>query len=327
MRVKTSFLLLVLESSLIACSQTPIASVSTATLTPTVTTTIRPTPTPGVGGIETALAAYTPPSPNPSRLPTLSFPPTMEPPADFSPVLYGRQLDQLTTFLLLGGVGRETWLAPDISVARFPSAGTYSLHTFTQEAKYFIAGSAPAFSPTCNGYIVGASTTTEESASFVGTLDGWAVTKRPVSELLDEEGFYRKQVVEWLRGEGISAPEVDSLRIYRVDIEGDGTDEVFISAIHLDDSQHTTRAGDYSIVLLRQVVGNEVVTKLVVGDVYRSQEQEITFPRTYSFANFIDLNQDGRLEVVVDVQKWEGIGARVYQIDGDDIIQTLSAEC
>jgi hypothetical protein len=112
-----------------------------------------------------------------------------------------------------------------------------------------------------------------------------------------------------------------------VDIEGDGTDEVFISAAHLDDSQHTTKAGDYSILLLRQVLGNEAITKLVAGDVYRSLEPEITFPRMYSFANFIDLNQDGRLEVVVDIQKWEGIGAQVYQIDGDDIIQTLSAEC
>lgn len=36
---------------------------------------------------------------------------------------------------------------------------------------------------------------------------------------------------------------------------------------------------------------------------------------------------DGRLEVVVDVQKWDGFGARVFQIDGDDVIQTLSAEC
>lgn len=51
------------------------------------------------------------------------------------------------------------------------------------------------------------------------------------------------------------------------------------------------------------------------------------FPRTYSIANFIDLNQDGVLEVVVDIQRWEGFGASVYQISGQNVIQTLKAEC
>jgi hypothetical protein len=134
-------------------------------------------------------------------------------------------------------------------------------------------------------------------------------------------------VADWLESEGVSSPQIDAMQVYRVDIEDDGTEEVFISATHLDDSGHTTKAGDYSIILMRQVVGNEAVTRLVVGDVYRSEELEITFPLTYSLANLIDLNQDGRLEIVVDIQKWEGFGARVFQIDGQDVIQTLGAEC
>jgi hypothetical protein len=60
-----------------------------------------------------------------------------------------------------------------------------------------------------------------------------------------------------------------------------------------------------------------------VGDVYHSQELEITYPTTYSLMNFIDLNQDGVLEVIVDTQKWENISARIYQIKGQDVIQAL----
>jgi hypothetical protein len=250
----------------------------------------------------------------------------MEQPTDFSPVLYGGELGHSIIFMLLGGVGRETWLAPDISVSRFPSPGIYSLHSFTQKAKYFVGTTAPAFSPTCEGYIVGSGTALD-SSGFVGVLDGWDVTKRPVTELADGEGFYQQAVTDWLKTEGVSAPQVDSIHVYRVDIEGDSVEEVFISATHLDDSQHTTQTGDYSIILLRQVVRNEAVTKLVVGDLYHSQEPKITYPRMYSLANFIDLNQDGRLEAVVEIQKWEGFGARVFQIDEDDVIQALSAEC
>jgi hypothetical protein len=81
------------------------------------------------------------------------------------------------------------------------------------------------------------------------------------------------------------------------------------------------------MILMRKVVGNDAVTLPIVADVYHSRELEMTFPRTYSLANFIDLNQDGVLEVVVDIRGWEMFGAIVFQIDGDDVIQTLRAEC
>jgi hypothetical protein len=336
-KVTTAITTLCLLSTLTACSrqstvtiriETPTPAVASTTPTPWVegTQAALGSPTPWIGGIDTALAAFATARPNQQLLPTLSFLSTMEPPTDFSPVLYGGTVYQSTIFLLLGGVSRETWLAPDMSVSRFSGAGTYSLHSFMQKAKYFVGTTAPAFSPTCEGYIVGSGTTLDGS-SFVGVLDGWDVTKRPVMELSDEEHFYQQAVLDWLKSEDVFDPQVDSVHVDRVDIEGDGVDEIFISATHLDDSQHTTKAGDYSIILMRQVVGNEAVTKLVVGDVYRSQELEITYPRTYSLANFIDLNQDGRLETVVETQKWEGFGAGVFLIDGEDVIQALSAEC
>lgn len=318
--------------TLIACSQTLIAtfSIETASATPRANRTEAaiPSPTPWVGGTQTALAVSAAETRVLGAFPTsLSLTPAViEKPTDFSPVLYGGKVYQTTFFLLLGGVSRDAWLVPDISVARFGGEVTYSLHSFSQEAKYFLWGKAPEFSPTCRAYMISTDAALDE-AGFIGVVDGWDVTKRPVTELSANEAFYQKEVTDWLRAEGVSVPLVDSMQVYRVDLEGDGIDEVFISASHLDGSQHTTKTGDYSIILMRQVLGNEAVTKLVVGDVYRSQQPEITFPRTYSLANFIDLNQDGALEVVVEIQKWEGFGARVFQIDEEDVIQTLGAEC
>lgn len=98
-------------------------------------------------------------------------------------------------------------------------------------------------------------------------------------------------------------------------------DEIFLSATRLDNSQHTTRAGDYSVVLMRRVVGNEAVIHLITGDLYTSPGADISFPRTYSLANFIDLDRDGNLELVVDIQGWEEFGALVYQINGQDLIE------
>jgi hypothetical protein len=95
----------------------------------------------------------------------------------------------------------------------------------------------------------------------------------------------------------------------------------------LDESQHTTKAGDYSVVLMRKVIGNETATIPLAADFYISQEPEITYPRTYSIGNMVDLNQDGVMEVVVDIQKWEGFGAIVYQINGQNVTEALRAEC
>lgn len=328
--MKKLLLILVSLISLVACSQKPVVTFEILTPAPVVTTTpgmagTEIVPTPWVGGTQTALAVETQ-----NALPTLSpFDVTqvvIEKPTDFSPVLYGGQLYDSTFFLLLGGAGTDEWLAPDESVARFSGEVTYSLHSMTQEAKYFLWGETPEFSPTCKSYTIGTEAVLDEGG-FVGVVDGWAVTKRNADELPADGELYQQAVLDWLKAEGVDDPQLGTLQIFRVDLEGDGSDEIFISATHLDDSQHMTKAGDYSIVLMRKISGNDVLTTFVVGDVYVSKEAELTYPRTYSLANFIDLNQDGVLEVVVSFFKWEGFGASVFQVDGQDVTEALRAEC
>jgi hypothetical protein len=181
-RVRTSLTIFGLLSTLIACSRQPIVSISIETPTPAVsvaasatpfvaeTEAVLPSPTPWVGGTETALAVSSAEAQNQNFLPTAA-PAVMEKPTDFSPVLYGGKLYQSTFFLLLGGVNRETWLAPDMSIARFSGEVTYSLHSLTQEAKYFVWGKTPEFSPTCKVYSVGTDAMLDE-AGFVGVVDG-----------------------------------------------------------------------------------------------------------------------------------------------------------
>jgi len=329
MKVKKCLMVFPIVFSLIACSQNLNIPTDAA---------VMPTFTPWVAGTETALANPNLPAGtqtaqaviNQNVLPTFP-PPTDNPgvvmakPTDFSPVLFGKKYDT-TVFLLLGGVGRGVWFTPDVSALRFADEAAYSLHTLTQEYSYFFRGRAPESSPTCDSFFVGTDADLDE-VGMIAVLDGWDITKRDVTELPANNQFYQQVVIDWLTAEGVSSPEIGSLQVFRVDLEGDGADEIFISATRLDGSQHTTKAGDYSVVLMRKVVGNDAVTIPLVADVYSSRELEITFPLTYSLVNFIDLNQDGVLEVVVDIQKWEGFGAIVFQIDGQDVIQSLRAEC
>jgi hypothetical protein len=249
-----------------------------------------------------------------------------EQPDDFTPILYGGNLGQ-GNFLLLGGAGRDAWLSPEESVSRFVGRTTYSLHTMNALNKYSLRGDAPEYSPTCKAYWVGSDTDPGEDG-LVATLGGWSVTKYPLLELSPSvDTFYHQAVLDWLRSQGVANPVSGNVRIFRVDLEGDGVDEVFVSATHLDASQGTPRAGDYSIVLMRKLIDNNVVTTLVVGDIHASQESQTTYPSTYSLANFLDLNQDGVMEVIVDVTHSEGGGALVYEVNGQTIQEVLRAIC
>jgi hypothetical protein len=330
--VRKSFLIFVLLVSLVGC---------TRGLTPTIPPP-PPTLTPVAGGMQTMQAGATfTPTPLFSTFPTVTLPPETaaplestplpttvgEKPADFSPVLYGGKSGQATSFLLLGGVSKDGWLSPEESVSRFTGETTYSLHTMNILNKYYLSGKAPEFFPTCKAYAVKSDADPKE-AGLVAVLDGWSVTKYPVTELSSaQDTFYHQAVLDWLKGQGVPNPQSGDAHIFKVDLENDGVDEVFVSATHLDASQHTTQAGDYSIVLMRKLIGNNVTTTLIVGDIYNSQAQEITYPNTYSLANFIDLDQDDILEVVVDVKAWEKAGGIVYEVDGQNVEEVLRTIC
>jgi hypothetical protein len=85
--------------------------------------------------------------------------------------------------------------------------------------------------------------------------------------------------------------------------------------------------GDYSMVLMRKVVGDQVITIPLIHDYYISSAPELTYPNTYSLTEAIDLNQDGTLEVVVGVRRWEGLGAAVYRVDGQNVREVMRAIC
>jgi hypothetical protein len=140
-----------------------------------------------------------------------------------------RQGISYTSFLLLGGVDRDGWYTSDESTARYSGEATYSLHNMEHAGKYFLWGGMPEYSMTCKTYSVGTETDLDE-AGFIGTLDGWHGDSGDVTELSADGEFYRQVVTDWLTSEGVAAPQIDSMQILRVDIEGDGVDEVFISA-------------------------------------------------------------------------------------------------
>jgi hypothetical protein len=241
-------------------------------------------------------------------------------PVDFSPILYGEKYGANTFFFLLGGVQAGKWLTPEQAAALIQGTSEYDIHTSNQES-FQVLGYAPEPTPIRPGQYTIGSDSTRDDFGMLGVKHGWPMRQGQVDELSPESETYKELVLDWLKQAGVADPQIGSLHIYRVDLEDDGVDEIFISASHLDDSQHTTRKGDYSIVLMRKVVGNEAVAVPLVADIYRSQEAETTYPHTYLLSNFIDLDQDGILDAVIDYHRWEEDGALIYIIHGQEVAQ------
>jgi hypothetical protein len=353
-RVKKSFLFFVLLPSLVACTQKPIAAIGTPTFTPYVGGTQTAlaaqlaSPTPWVGGTETALAAqFASPtpwvegtetalaisnSPTPADtlmpLPTISFPTATlaGPPLSdgtFSPVLYASK--DMTSFLLVGGVKKDRgWLSGADASSYLDPETSYDF--FSPNRFIQVPGSTTERSLTCEDYFMHSSVAMPES--MVGVANGWIPQRRAIRDLATDDPAYVQAVSKWFQSQGNSPTEIHVTRILQADMEGDGVDEILLSASYFKDaSGHMTETGDYSIVLMRKVIGNNVLTIPLVKEYYVSDTPEISFPNTYSLADALDLNRDGTLEVIVSVSRWEGWGAIVYRVDAQNVREVMRAIC
>ena len=141
---------------------------------------------------------------------------------------------------------------------------------------------------------------------------------------------YVEAVRAFLEGHGLKDPKVKITQILRIDLEGDGEEEVLISATNYpekyDGVSARAPAGSYSIVLLRRVVGGKVKTEVVEGEVY-PQAKEFSAPNRYRVLAVLDLDGDGKMEVIVDSQYYEGGATTIYRCTPAKIEELLSTGC
>lgn len=156
----------------------------------------------------------------------------------------------------------------------------------------------------------------------------WELLPRRPQELALDSMVYREAMAEWLRTHGIDQPDVQLTGVQRIDLEGDGVDEVLVSATRLKNGDHipSVAAGDYSLVVVRKLVNRTVVTLPLVADYYR-QAQELAYPSTHTIAAMLDVNGDGTQEIVVQSTRWEGMAITIYAVQAGGAQQIGSVGC
>jgi hypothetical protein len=156
-----------------------------------------------------------------------------------------------------------------------------------------------------------------------------ALPRKP--QLVDPtQKVYVDAVRDFLKTKGIKQAKVKIENILRVDLEGDGEEEVLINATnYLQKDENVpmqSPAGSYSMVLLRRVISGKVQTQLVEGEFY-PKAIGYSAPNAYKVIAVLDLDGDGKLEVVVASQYYEGAATTIYRCDPKKVEALLSVGC
>ncbi|MBV6392456.1 MAG: hypothetical protein KPEEDBHJ_01678 [Anaerolineales bacterium] len=260
-----------------------------------------------------------------SPIPTLFTSPYTE--DMISPIFYG----SYPNFLLLGATSFGRWIQPEEIYGLLYNDGIYDFYFL---GEYRGTGSARIEEPVyfgppgyCN-YISPKLTGMGGSPPTLGLKHGQPIALRPVEDIPVDTALYLDAAREWLLLQDVPNPTVNITRIVRTDLEGDGIDEVLLSAsFFLEETGHNVVAGDYSVVLMRKAIGGEVYTTPLIQDIYYEATPILKFPAIYYLDNVYDLNGDGRSEVIVTSRWWEGSGYFVYEIHGLNPLQVLKLSC
>jgi hypothetical protein len=254
--------------------------------------------------------------------------------ADVHPII------EIETGYFFGGSENGKWIKADRAAKSIAKKASYQVYGLTKKAGQLPAGKPKSVDEPCPDTLM-VPLSSKPKDGVIGLAAPWnALPRTPV--IADaSDPVYVDAVRDFLKDRGVREPNVQITRILRIDLEGDGEEEVLISATnYFTDAKSTDSSaapfpeapiqapqpGSYSIVILRRVVDGNVQTKLVAGEVYAKADESVA-PNVYNVAAILDLNGDGKLEVIVHSFYYEGGQTTIYRCEPDKIEPVLSVEC
>ena len=234
----------------------------------------------------------------------------------------------ITNRCLLGGAAGGMWVKPEVMAKQLKGGEKYGLYSLTG----FIsngAGSEPlsAGPPCAETYVVKIGPAPQGKKVAVAVGGQLSALPRTVTVLSSSSAMYRQVVSDDLKAHGITAKAAPLNQVLKADLDGDGLDEVLLSASrYAGGLGPNSKAGDYSIVLLRKIINGKVETIPIVSEYHRAKGN-FDAPSQYLIGSVLDLNRDGKMEIIIYGKYYEGEWAAVYSLDGNKIKEVLKCGC
>ncbi|MES2460156.1 MAG: FG-GAP repeat protein [Armatimonadota bacterium] len=242
---------------------------------------------------------------------------------------------------LIGGSGNGRWIKPQAMAPLLKGREKYRVFGFSKYLGVGTGSKPKSEGPPCTetSYIRVTGAGIGGKTGVLAMGGKWNALPRVPRIASTTQPVYLKIVRDLLRRNGISNPTVRIEQIIRVDLNGDKTDEVLISASHYARAQKMpagpmgrealptgAEAGDYSLLLLRKETGGKVRT-IVLDQEYYPKAKDFAAPSKSTVLSLLDLNGDGTLEIVVRSRYYEGDSTIVYHLAGDRAEEVLSSGC
>jgi hypothetical protein len=243
--------------------------------------------------------------------------------ADLHPIV------EMDTGYLFGGSADGKWIKAEKVAKSMKGRTAFRLFGLTQEVGKATAGKPkPAKAEACADMLT-VSLSPEPKEGLIALSAPWNALPRKPQIADPTQQVYVDAVREFLESRRISDPKVKITRILRVDLDGDGEEELLINATNYftkdnDVPMEAPAHGSYSIVLLRRAVAGKVQTEFVTGQLYPKDSDT---PNVYEILAVLDLNGDGKLEVIVHSQYYEGAATTIYDCSGGKCKDVLSVFC
>ena len=206
----------------------------------------------------------------------------------------------LPSGLIIGAHAGGKWLSSEQAGKALEPGRKYRLFTLTGKTGDAVGGQAAPNAEVCpDVWEQTMQPATEKSA--IALAVPWNPMPRTAKASDKTQELYVKAAHDFLVSKGIAKPVVKITQLLRIDLDGDGEDEALLSATHYPgeegESPYHAEAGNYSFVLLRHVVDGKVQTKLIDGEFYPKASESQT-PYRYEVSGLLDLDGDGRLEII-----------------------------
>ena len=246
-----------------------------------------------------------------------------------------RPIVEVQSGYLFGATTNSKWIKSDEAAKAISDERTYKIYGLTQsfgEAKG--AKPKPSEEEVCSDVLT-VSLSPSPDKGVIALAAPWNALPRKVQILDATQQVYVDAARDFLKTKGIDEPKVKIDNIIRVDLDGDGEEEVLISATNYFEKDEgapmRSPAGSYSMVILRRVVAGKVETQLVEGEFYPkayvSDDASFNAPNAYKVIAVLDLDGDGKMEIVVRSDYYEGGATTIYRYDPKKIEELLSVAC
>lgn len=254
--------------------------------------------------------------------------PFLDAKADLHPIV------EVQSGYLFGAAADGKWIKADEAAKALPSETTYQVYGLTQSLGEAKGGQPKASEGECSD-VLAVSLSPKPEKGVIALAAPWNALPRKPRIADTTQQVYIDAVRDFLKTKGIEQPKVKIESILRVDLDGGGEEEVLISATNYfgkdDRLPMRSPAGSYSMVLLRRVAAGKVETQLVEGEfhpqAYVRRGDSFDAPNAYKVIAVLDLDGDGKMEIVIASSYYEGEAITIYHCDPKKAEQVLSVFC